>query len=230
MARRIPRYIGIAVLGIVAAVAVSIPFVAPALAAYACPGCYGLEKVAERVYVESDRDSAALLATIKRAEEQVSRAFDLSQPPETTFLVCDTEACDQRLGGKGARATTYGTEFIRVSPRGRDQTILSHELAHVALHDAFGAIRLMQGDLTAWRNEGLSVLVSGDDRYFDFETPACLEQPDTALPETPSAWGKAMRPDTHLELYGRAACAVFRLEGLPPYDLAKLTRKSRGAE
>lgn len=229
MMRKLLKRLAVALLALVAVGIASIPFVAPALAAYACPGCYDLERAGERVYVEAGQDSAALFKNIEAARANVSRAFGVSQVPKVTLLVCGTEACDRRLGGLGARATAYGAAFIRISPRGWDETILTHEFAHIVLHDAVGTMGMFRGDLTAWRNEGLAVLASRDVRYFDFDTPACLHEPTSNLPATPGAWGKAMKPTTHMTLYAQAACAVFRKDGLPPYDLATL-QSSLGAD
>jgi len=229
MARKLLKRLGIGVLAIIGVSVGSIPFVAPVLAAYACPGCYGLERARDRIYVQAGHDAKPLLRNIERANANVARALGVSAVPEVTYLVCGAEVCDRKLGGLGARATTYGASFIRISPRGWDETILTHELAHVVLHEAYGSIRLLRGDLAAWRNEGLAVLISQDARYFDFAKNECLVEPTAALPETASAWGQAMRPDTHMTLYAQAACAVYRAEGLPPYNLAALQKSPLGA-
>ena len=230
MARKLWKRLALGLLALVAVSVASIPFVAPAVAAYACPGCYGLERAADRIYVEAGHDATPLLRNIERAKANVSHALGVPAVPKVTLVVCGTEECDRKLGGLGARATTYGASFIRVSPRGWDETILTHELAHVVLHDAFGTLRLLSGDLPAWRNEGFAVLISKDERYFDFTRNECVFEPTGSLPETPSAWGKAMKPDTHMKLYSQAACATYREQGLPPYDLADIQNSSLGAQ
>jgi len=199
----------------------SIPFTMPAAAAYVCPTCYGFERVAEGIYAEKDRPHSGLLAALATSQERVKTAFGIDSIPAVTVLACDTIDCDRRLGGRGAKARAYGARFIATAPEGRTETILSHELAHIVMHDRIGAIDLLRGDLPAWKNEGIAVLVSGDTRYFTLNDGehTCKVEPDGALPETPSAWGKAMRPDTHLILYAQAACVVLRAYGPPPYDL-----------
>lgn len=202
----------------------SIPFVAPAMAAYACPTCYGLERVADGVYLEKGTDPAPVLATLAVARERTTAGFSGERVPQARYLICHTEDCDQRLGGKGARARAYGEQFVVVSPRGIDETILSHEMAHLIVHEATGTLGLLRGELLAWRNEGIAVLVSRDERYFDFSaaTPACRVEPQADLPTSVFGWGQRMRPDTHISLYSQAACAVFREHGLPPYALETL--------
>jgi len=186
------------VFGIALLFAVSIPFTMPQAAAYACPSCYGFERIGEGLYVEA--------------------------VPSVALLACDTVECDRRLGGRGAKARAYGEKFILVAPEGRTETIISHEFAHIVLHERVGSVGLLRGDLPAWKNEGIAVLVSGDTRYFAIEggTPACTTEPDGPLPETVREWGKAMRPDTHLILYAQVACMVLRAYGPPPYDLRTL--------
>jgi len=209
------------IFGAVLLLIASVPFTMPAAAAYVCPTCYGFERIAEGIYTEKDRPHSGILATLATSQERVKTAFGINRIPAVTLLACDTHDCDRRLGGRGAKARAYGARFITTAPEGRTETILSHELAHIVMHDRIGSLDLLRGDLPAWKNEGIAVLVSGDARYFTLTggEHACKVEPDGALPATPSAWGKAMRPDTHLILYAQAACVVLRTYGPPPYDL-----------
>ena len=71
----------------------------PAAAGYACPSCYGLERVAGQLFVEhamSVEDRTTIQEIIARAAAQVADfygAFD--QLP--TILACATEECDRSL-------------------------------------------------------------------------------------------------------------------------------------
>lgn len=209
------------VVGAVLLLMASVPFTMPAAAAYMCPSCYGFEQIAQGVYAERDRAHPGLLTTLDASEARVRAAFGIDSIPPVTLLACDSGECDRRTGGKGAKARAFGARFIVAAPGGRSETILSHELAHIVLHDRISALDLLRGDLPAWKNEGIAVLVSGDTRYFELEgdSYSCRVEPDGPLPGTPAAWGKAMRPDTHLTLYAQAACVVLRTYGPPPYDL-----------
>src|SRR5262249_27820299 len=105
-----------------------VPLLSPAVAAYACPSCYGLLRLTGSLFVDpamSVEGTTKLQETISRATVQVA-AFYGSFEHAPTLLVCATKECDHRLGGKGAKANTYGTTFIRVSPDGLNQTILAH--------------------------------------------------------------------------------------------------------
>jgi len=188
-------------------------FLSPAVAAYVCPGCYGLKRVADSLFVDramSVEERTKLQETVARAAAQVA-AFYGSFDQHPTLLVCATEECDRRLGGKGARAVTYGTTFIRLSPRGLNQTILAHELSHAELHARIGRLRLLTGALPAWFDEGLAVIVSDDARYLGPGTTSatrCLAEPDGDLPSGPFQWGPAAGKTPGL--YAQAACRVMR--------------------
>ena len=213
---------GLAVLALAALA--SLPFALPASAAYLCPSCYGLERMERGVYVERGHDHGALPDVLAAARERTMAGFGIDVLPHATLLVCATEGCDRRLGGRGAKARAFGDRFVTVAPTGRTETILSHELAHIVLHERVGTLGLLRGDLPAWKDEGIAVLVSGDVRYYDREGEdhACRGGPGDDLPDSPWEWARRMRPDTHLSLYAQAACRVLRDIGPPPYDLPTL--------
>ncbi len=188
----------------------------PAMAAYACPRCYGLVPVSPGLYVEAAMplaDRTALRATIAGAEAQVA-AFYGSFDRRPTVLACATEACDRRLGGRGARATTFGTWFIRLSPRGLDATIVAHEFSHVEFHARVGELRLISGAVPAWFDEGLAVIVSRDTRYLAFDAAGgssvgrCVAEPRGDLPSSPFEWAESSGKTPGL--YAEAACGVMR--------------------
>ena len=190
-----------------------IPLLSPAMAAYACPACYGLLRVTANLFVDpamSVEDRTKLQEAISRAAAQVT-AFYGSFDHTPTLLACASEECDHRLGGKGARANTYGTTFIRVSPNGLNQTILAHEFSHVELHTRIRLMRFLVGAIPAWFDEGLAVIVSDDARYLKPGTTSamrCLVEPEDGLPSSPSQWRPlaAKTPG----LYAQAACRVMR--------------------
>jgi hypothetical protein len=191
----------------------SIAFLSPAIAAYACPGCYGLERTANRLFVDramSTEDRTNLEDIVARAATQVADFYG-SFDHRPTILACATELCDRRLGGKGARANTYGTTLIRLSPRGLNQTILAHEFSHFELHARIGILRQLSGALPAWFDEGLAVIVSDDARYVGRGATTgmrCLAEPTGDLPSNPLQWGPVAGSTPGL--YAQAACRVIR--------------------
>lgn len=206
--------------GLVAAVlaalgAASTPFTVPVLAAYACPACYGLERIAPALYVEAampDQGRAALKAAIAAGEARVA-SFYGSYGARPALLACATEACDRKLGGRGARATAYtmpGGTIIRFSPRGLNETIIAHEFSHAELHRRIGIWRLFMGAVPAWFDEGVAVIVSNDDRYLKpgADGPErCTVQPDGPLPASHFEWGAAAGKTPGL--YAQAACKTL---------------------
>jgi len=190
-----------------------VAFLLPAVAAYACPSCYGLERVTGSLFVDpamSVGDKRMLQGTVARAAAQVA-SFYGSFDKQPILLACASEDCDRKLGGKGARANTYGTTFIRLSPRGLDQTILAHEFSHVELHARIGQLRLLMCAIPAWFDEGLAVIVSDDARYLGPGTTSatrCVIEPQGDLPSSPSQWGHAAGKTPGL--YAQAACRVMR--------------------
>lgn len=184
----------------------------PAVGAFACPACYGLQRINGQVYMEksaSPEQIAVLLADLDMAENRVAE-FYRTPPREPVLLVCVSQQCDRRLGGKGARALTFGDRFIHVSPRGQNAVILAHELAHIELHARIGMVALLSGKLPAWFDEGLAVIISQDDRAVRAEGPngpECSQPDDGDLPNSLWQWareaGSGERP-----IYELAACRV----------------------
>ncbi len=213
--RRWLKRIGLVAGALAALGAASVPIAMPALAAYACPACYGLERVTPTLYVEAAmpaQDRTKLQETIAASEVRVA-GFYGSFERRPTLLACMSEACDRKLGGRGARATTYttpGGSFIRIAPRGLNETIVSHEFSHVELHRRIGAWKLFMEAVPAWFDEGTAVVVSGDERYLKPGAEGaqrCTVPPDGPLPESHFAWGAAAGKTPGL--YAMATCKVL---------------------
>jgi len=178
----------------------------PALGAYLCPSCYGLERVAEGIYAElGGPDLSPMIAEARTRVATYYSAFD-HQP---VLLICHSDACHKRLGSGGARAVTYGTQFIYVSPRGLLPEILAHEYSHVELHARVGWWGMFTGAIPAWFDEGMAVLVSQDQRYLNTENKAvnCERVRVESLPVSGRDWRR--RAGQHAQtLYHDAGCAA----------------------
>lgn len=190
----------------------------PAVAAVVCPGCYGLERAGDRLFVGrrmGEEDRTALLADLSWAKASVAAALEPTDARPFLFA-CSTDACDMRLGGHGAtgaRAQAFTTPLfsvVRFGPRGRGRTILAHELAHVTMHDIVGARMVLDGRFPAWLNEGVATIVSDDARYLHPGVTTgerCTADPLGALPASPFEWAMLSGHDS--ALYARAACAAL---------------------
>ena len=178
----------------------------PALGAYLCPTCYGLERVAEGVYAEADAPDFGPIITEARARVAAYYGAFERQP---VLLICQSDTCHGRLGSGGARAVTYGAQFIYVSPRGLQPEILAHEFSHIALHARVGLWGLLTGAIPVWFDEGLAVLVSQDQRYLDPENKAvaCDGVRASGLPVSSRDWRRLAGQHTQ-SLYHDAGCAA----------------------
>lgn len=186
----------------------------PALAAVGCPSCFGMEYASPRLLVDREMSAQMRSAVLEDAEVAASavRAFygEFSRHP---FLVaCSTEDCNRRIGGRGAYAVTISTPVaavLRLSPRGLNRTILTHEFSHVELHHRIGQRALFTGAFPAWFDEGVAALVSSDERYIksgEIAGGRCVSNRDGLLPVSPFEWGKVAGAD-HM-IYADAACRV----------------------
>jgi hypothetical protein len=185
----------------------------PAAGAYLCPGCYGFKENADRLYLDGAMGKEEIAAVEAVHAEALQRVRDFwgTFDREPMILVCGSEACDARMGYRGAKARAYGGTFILVFSKGRTAAFFAHEFSHVELFSRLGTWRSVTNAVPAWFNEGVAVLVSRDRRYVvtnDDGALGCKTAPDGPLPATFRAWGRAAG-DKSRPLYAMAACAVL---------------------
>ena len=217
--KRVLKWTGVALLVLFAGSLVAFVASYPAVAAAACPQCYGFEEIGDRVFVGADMPKERrerLRSDLAIARQAVANALEPTGARPFVFA-CSTNACDRRIGGwgdEGARAEVQSTPFysvIRFGPRGLDRTLLTHELAHITMHEIVGAFPVIDGRFPAWLNEGVAVIVSNDERYLNPGRSAaerCLAEPTGLLPASPFEWGPAAGRDH--TIYAQAACATLR--------------------
>jgi hypothetical protein len=193
----------------------------PTIAAAACPSCYGMVRIGDNVFVDAamgEQRRRELQVSLSTAESKVT-AFFGSLSRRRIILACADEDCERRLaswveGSAKVRAFAYRVgrlSVIRLSPRGQSHTIIAHELSHVQVREKIGPVTQLLGVFPAWFDEGLAVLVSEDDRYFNAGESAaerCLPTPDEALPSNPVSWDATAGASPWI--YANAACQVMR--------------------
>jgi hypothetical protein len=204
--------IGIAAAGLIVALTIGL-WLQPVVGAYLCPRCYGFERMSGRIYVDAAMPAATrarLADAIAEGEQKVAQSYGgLRRAP--VVLACSSDACDRRIGGRGARAVAYGTEFLRLAPLGIDPVIITHERSHIEFHAMLGLQHMILNSVPAWFDEGLAVIVADDPRYLlpqAAETDRCRQRPDGPLPSNGRDWGREAGRDQ--QLYARAACRVLR--------------------
>lgn len=201
---------GVCALVVSAAVVAVVAF--PSMAATACPGCYGLERVAPSLYVERGLPAerrATILATLEQARHRVAEFYG-GRRSSPRILACGTQECYRRIGGGQERGVAVLNRAVMLSPRGLNQVIAAHELSHVELHERLGPAA---GKVPRWFDEGLAAVVSDDRRYLrtasERRPDRCRIRSDEALPETLSDWlGGASEGGQRL--YAVSACRVSR--------------------
>jgi hypothetical protein len=203
MAKR--RWIVTAVVAaVLAAGATSLAIASPALAATACPECYGLSSVGAGAYAE--QDDLRYRQILGAADQQITMFYGsrLSHP---RVLLCATDACYRRIGGGREKGQAIRSWSLLLSPAGLNVIIATHELSHVEFHYRLGAAR---SQVPPWFDEGLAVVVSNDKRYLGPPgQDRCRLPYEQALTITTENWhtASANGDDTP---YLKAACVVSR--------------------
>lgn len=184
----------------------------PALAALACPQCFGFERLQNSIFVDPAMTQAERSRFAEVVSEGQARATHylgaLHEHP--VILACVSPECSKRMREKGARALSYAQFGLKLAPRGLDSITVAHELTHIELHGRLGLVRLLSGAMPAWFDEGVAVLASDDPRYLLPEGSAnrCRMEPSTELPS--GMWDWMRRASADDGLYAQASCRVLR--------------------
>jgi hypothetical protein len=182
----------------------------PGVAAYACPGCYGLTPLGGDAFVEEGRPAAeaeSLRTALATADRRLS-AFYGGRTSSPRVLICVTAACYQRIGGGGEKGRALYDRYLMLAPAGANDVIATHELSHVEFDHRLGAARER---VPMWFDEGLAVLVAEDARYL---LPAaggdrCMVPYAAALAVTAGDF-RQLSAGGNDEPYRWAACVVSR--------------------
>lgn len=196
----------LAVLLVAAIAGVALAF--PSVASTTCPGCYGLTELEDGVYAEaglSDAQRSQVKQVVGQARKLVADFYG-GRMSDPGILVCLTEECYRRIGGKQERGIAVLNRAVMLSPRGTNAVIAAHEMSHVELHTRLGST----ADVPQWFDEGLAVVVSNDARYLAPPSAGdrCLVTPAGPLPVTLDEWLAAAGKD--VTTYAKSACQVSR--------------------
>ncbi|GIE30896.1 hypothetical protein Ait01nite_039410 [Actinoplanes italicus] len=178
---------------------------APSIAAIACPQCYGLSDLGGGIYAEQDDDR---FREIVAAADRRIGGFYGERTSDARVLICATKDCYSGIGGGGEKGRAFGRWALMLSPDGANETIATHELAHLELHKRLGSAYDTVPD---WFDEGLAVLISEDVRYLKpaTESDRCLVPHAEAARITGADWDTAGPPGDDRK-YLLAGCVVSR--------------------
>jgi hypothetical protein len=224
MAKR--RWIVTAVVAaVLAAGAVTLAIASPAVAATACPECYGLSSVGSGAYAEQDDLRYRQIMTM--ADQQITMFYG-SRISHPRVLLCATDSCYHRIGGGPAQGQAIRGWSVLLPPSALNVTIATHELAHLEFHARLGSAR---SQVPRWFDEGLAVVVSNDRRYLGPPGPDRCRLPyDQAVTITTEDWRTVGADGDDLRDL-EAACVVNRWlsrNGGSPAVLDLITRLRAG--
>lgn len=184
------------------------------MTAAVCPACYGLEKAADGVYVQSSMSAAErsrVLATVAAAKTQASQFYGgLRHQPR--ILVCGDDACYERMGGMPGTATGgMGASVLEVSHLGSQQrgVFITAALSDAELYGRVGFWKFNLGAVPMWFDEGLAVVVADDPAYLlpPGRGDRCKAGPFPDMPAMPSEWQQELQQEGDV-LYAQSACKV----------------------
>ena len=177
-----------------------------------CPGCYGLVRLGDNLYVDGAMTRAQRVRATRALAAGRARikAFYGELMANPVVVVCRTRKCAAIFGSKGAKGITYGWQAILLSQSRILETIAAHEYAHAELHWRMGLMGWARGTVPAWFDEGLAVVLSQDPRFRRDEPPEAV----AAVMKVQSYLGDWAQHSERVgwrTAYGAAATRVRRL-------------------
>lgn len=180
-----------------------------------CHSCFGLVGYRD-FYTDlpiSGERRDEIVEMIQAARRRVRQIYpDASVDPD--LIICQTLECDRRAGIEGNKGRTSWESVVFIAHNSIEIINLSHELAHVAFEESYGSTGIRTGQIPAWFNEGLAVIVSGDLQMIpksEIQEEICRQLAILDLPVSLSDWMTQARTDH--KLYMKATCRVWNMLG-----------------
>ncbi len=131
------------------------------------PARHGLHEIADNIWSDDpalDRHNLSMLA---KARDDIAGLYGAVKATPRVIL-CSKQPCANLFfanGGRtGPRGKTYGARLVVLGPRGLNQIIITHELAHAELHRLMRISEMLHPRFPAWFDEGMSSWISQDNR------------------------------------------------------------------
>ena len=169
------------------------------------PRWNGLEEIAPGVFLDDPSRAAEIRAQLADAEAAVRETLD-APLPRARMILCATETCAARFMGKHRPSgRTYGAHLVLVGPNGLNPVVLTHELAHVALHARMSLGDVVSPRFPTWFDEGLASWVARDHRL---TPPDAKARARVLQAEHFTDWGEVMDDLGWRRGYGAALALV----------------------
>lgn len=168
------------------------------------PRAEGLSPISPGLWID-DPARAAEAQDVTQKSREIAAAFHGTAPLPDRIVFCTTQPCADRFNIY-ARGLSYGGHLILLAPEGINQTILAHELSHIALRTNARWFEDIRPRFPSWFDEGLAIHVSPDPRYIQ---PERLEDAAWVLgAHTRRDWGRLVTAENYPQVYGSAARLV----------------------
>lgn len=167
------------------------------------PALFNVPSIEDSIYTDAPERREEFLTLLKEARSRSEAFFGpLQRSPRIIF--CTTERCADTFGLKPL-GITYGRHLILLGPKGVNEMILTHELAHVQLHSSLGVQDIFTPRIPAWFNEGLASYLANDPRLTTYEPS---EARWITQAQSFRDWGRLHQEHAWQDTYGAAKSLV----------------------
>ena len=171
------------------------------------PKLFGLTQIEPGLYTDAALQGDELLSLYKNARMR-SEAFFGAMHASPRIIMCTTQDCANLFDIKPL-GLAYGAHLVLLGPKGVNEMILTHELAHIQLHSEMGLQDLFKQRIPAWFDEGLASYIAADPRLRKY-APAEAEWIMQA--QSFRDWGRMHQTYAWQETYGAAKSLVTDLQ------------------
>ena len=130
------------------------------------PALFGITNIEGGLYTDAPERQHEFDALYAVALARTEAFFGPIQA-DPRIIICTMQACADTFDLK-PRGLTLGAHLIFLGPKGVNEMILTHELAHIHIHSALGLQDVFKQRIPAWFNEGLATYLSADPRVHSF--------------------------------------------------------------
>lgn len=132
------------------------------------PVAFGINHIGNGLYTDAPERRVEFEMLFTSARKR-SEAFFGAMQNTPRIIICTQQECADTFDLK-PRGLTLGKHLVFLGPKGVNEMILTHELAHIQLHSDLGLSDIYKPRIPAWFNEGLATYLSADPRVTSFSS------------------------------------------------------------